>query len=126
MTGCVFTSQYRAIEAVTAKGEILGQVGMDMWTPRSVQMHVGLASPIAARALLVPAFEYVFEFAGREIALGFLASHNRRSLKLARHLGFREAYRVVGGGAGRSDLVLMEMRKSECRWLKPESQREAA
>jgi RimJ/RimL family protein N-acetyltransferase len=116
-TQCALTDDFRAIEAVDSSGAIRGMVGYGGWMPNSVQMHIALDTAVAFRALLYPAFDYVFEQAARGVALGVIPACNTRSLALAKHAGFREVYRVREGWAAGSDVVLLEMRREECRWL---------
>lgn len=92
-------------------------VAFDAWTPKSCQAHFALASPVAWRHLRKAAFWYAFEHAAKQVVLGIVPAHNRRSLVMARHLGFRETHRVPGGWDNGIDLVVLEMRRADCRWL---------
>jgi hypothetical protein len=107
---------FRCLVSIGAGG-VRGVVGFDGWTPNSVHMHVALDTPIAARELLRPSFAEAFAN-GRTLALGVVRAGNARILRLIRHLGFREAYRMKDGWAVGEDVVLFEMRREECRWLK--------
>jgi hypothetical protein len=109
------TSDARAIKATGASGAIRGMVLFCNWTDTAVTAHVALDSPLAARALLEPAFHYAFETGGRKLALGFVSAANRRSLALARHIGFVETHRIRDGQCEGVDLVVLEYRKEA--WL---------
>lgn len=109
---------FKAIEAVDAKGEIRGMVGYDHWTHNSVNAHIALDSPIALRSLIRAAFAYPFEQVGFGVLVCPVASDNEASMRLCRGLGFREAYRMRDGHDVGVDLVLWEMRREECRHLK--------
>ena len=115
--GCALTSEARAIVAITDHGAIAGMVGYDLWTENSVWMHIALASPAALRSLIVPGFEYPFVHGKKNVALVMVRSTNSRSYDLCQRLGFREGYRVKDGIRAGEDMVFMEMRKAECRWL---------
>jgi hypothetical protein len=115
--GLVPTPYFRAIEVVDAQGAIRAMAGFDGWSDGSVQMHVAVASPLALRTLVPAAFDFVFVQCGRLVALATVAASNARALKLDAHLGFREVYRVRDGHAPGDDLVLLEMRRDECRWI---------
>lgn len=123
--GVAATPHFKMIAAYDSAGRIRGAVGFDHWTPNSVQMHFAMESPIAIRALIRPAFSYAFEHGGKGLALGIIRSNNRASLWTAEHMGFRESHRIKDGHSLGVDLVLIEMRKDECRWLSPEIRRAA-
>lgn len=98
-------------------GRVVGLVGFDGWTPNAVWMHVAVDSPGACRELLRAAFFYAFFETGRSVALGLVRGGNGRILRLAQHLGFRETGRIRDGWAAGEDVVLLEMRRHECRWI---------
>lgn len=118
-TGCGVGPNFRALEAVAEDGRIRGMVGFDGWWGNAAQMHVAIESPGALRALLLPAFDYLFNFSGKSIALGVVPAHNKRALRFDKHIGFREVYRVRDGWAAGDDMVFLELRKEDCRWLRP-------
>lgn len=119
----------RAIEVVDDKGEIKGMVGYDGWTPNLVCMHVALEAPMAIRAL--PGSEDSSPFAGRRfinaafgiafmrrnVVIGQVIATNRKALELDLHLGFREIGRIRDGWQPGIDLIVLEMRREECRWI---------
>lgn len=114
-TGCVLTSDFRALEVLSGE-RILGMVGYCNWTPGAVESHMAVETPIAWRSLLPHVFAYPFET--RITMLAVIPSHNSHSLKLTRHFGFRETHRVRDGWAQNDDLILLELRREECRFLK--------
>lgn len=116
-TGCTLTRNARAIEAVDRQGRVRGMVAYDGWTENSVQAHMAVDAPAVCRSLLRPAFSYPFEEAGKGLLLGFIPAHNARSVRLARHIGFHLAHRVLDGWAQGDDLLCFEMRRHECKWL---------
>ena len=121
-TSCAVGPGFRAI-AAREGDRILGMVGFDGWwgAPGSggaVQMHVAIDAPPCARRLVRAAFDYVFNQAGKAVAIGVVPSHNARALRFDLGLGFRESYRVRDGWAPGDDMIFLEMRRDECRWLK--------
>lgn len=112
----VVGSEFRAIEAMDGD-RIVGMVGYDGWTPNACSMHVALDSAIAARRLLRMAFGIPFLEVGRGVVTCTILSVNERSLRLVQHLGFRKIARVRDGWAEGVDMVMFEMRRSECRWI---------
>jgi L-amino acid N-acyltransferase YncA len=119
-TGFAPTAGVRAIKAMDAEGVIKGMVAFDCWTENAVQAHMAVDTPIAWRSLLRPAFAYPFEQCGKGIILAAIPAGNARSVRLAKHFGFREMHRVRDGWAAGDDLLLLELRREGCRWLSKE------
>lgn len=117
-TGCALTTDFNAIAAVDANGHVRGMVGYCNWTKTAVQMHMAVETPIAWRALLRPGLEYPFVQEGRDVALGIIPAGNSASVWFAEHVGFQEVHRVRDGWSRGEDLVMLELRKHDCRWLK--------
>ncbi|WP_242394854.1 GNAT family N-acetyltransferase [Anaeromyxobacter oryzisoli] len=122
-------SQFRALEAVDGD-RIVAMVGFDGWTPNAVSMHVALDHPSALRHVLRPAFGIAFDAppggAGKGVAVATVLSTNRASLRLVKHLGFREVGRITGGWERGVDLVLLELSRERCRWVAHQDRRVAA
>lgn len=116
-TKCKLTPGARGIKAVDIHGKIWGMVVYDCFTRNGAQVHVALDSPWAARCLLRMAFTYPFVECGFQVLMGLVPALHRKSLVLAKALGFRETHRVCDGWAPGVDLVLLEMRRDECRYL---------
>lgn len=116
----------RGIEVVDDSGAIRAMVVFEDWLPNSVQCHMASESPIAWRHLLPHVFTYPFVQAGRGLLLGLVRSDNPRSMELTSRLGFRRTHAIRDGYAAGVDLVVFEMRKDECLWLKGHPQKEAA
>lgn len=117
-TQCATTAGFRAIKAVDGGGRIRGMVGYDGWTENAVQAHMAVDTPVAWRALIPACFEYPFREAGKGVLLGIIPAHNTRSWRMARRLGFRFAHAVRDGWARGDDLLVLELRREDCRFLK--------
>lgn len=117
-TQCGLTPGARFVQATDALGRIRGVVAYDMWTENAVQAHMAVDAPVVWRSLLPAVFEYPFLEAGKGLLLGIIPASNERSRKMAVRLGFRETYHVQDGWAVGQDMVVHEMRRTECRWLK--------
>ncbi len=117
-THCELTDGFRAIEALDEDGIVRGMVGYSGWTYNSVAMHVCIETPGALKALLRPAFEYPFVEGTKKLLLGITASDNKVALKFNKHVGFREVHRIKDGFADGVDLVVQEMWREECRWIR--------
>lgn len=115
-TGAVLTRDARAVVAEEGT-TILGMVAFDSWTMNAAMAHMAVVAPPVWLGLLRPAFRYVFEQAKKGVLLGAIPSHNARSLRFALGVGFSEAHRVKDGWAAGDDMVLIEMRREDCRWL---------
>lgn len=115
--GCALDEESSAVKAVDTRGRIRGMVGFESWTHNSVQAHMAVDTPIAWRALLPAALGYVFEEAGRGVLLGVIPAYRRDSLRFAQHVGFEVTHRVRDGWAKGVDLLLLELRREDCRWL---------
>ena len=101
------------------KGDrIVGMVGFDGQTRTSVAIHVAVDDPLVLRSLIRPAFGYAFYELGKVIALAQVLSTNARSLKLVKGLGFREVCRGKDWVDHGVDMVIHEMKRGECRWLR--------
>ena len=83
-----------------------------------VQCHMVVDTPIAWRSLLPWVFTYPFVEAARTVLLGIIRSNNERSRAMARALGFTETHTVRDGYSQGVDLVFVEMRREQCRYLK--------
>lgn len=118
-TGYAPTQGARAIKATDGEGRIRGMVAFDGWTPASVQAHIALDTPVAWRSLLVPTFDWAFNQLGKRLMVGTILGDNARSLKLATSCGFREVHRVRDGWNVGVDLVFLELRREECRFIAP-------
>lgn len=112
------TQNFRAIKAIDNAGVIRGMIGYDCWTPNSVEAHMAVDTPIAWRCLAVPTFEYPFVQMGRRIMLGIIPASNAKSLKMAQRLGLQETYRIKDGFENGVDVIIHEIRRDDCRWLK--------
>ena len=117
-TSCVLTDRARAIKAVDEHGQIRGMVAFDVWTPNACYAHMAVSTPIAWRSLLPAVFEYPFLECGREVILALIPADNVKSWGMASHLGFRIVHTVRDGWSRGTDLLLLEMRRDECRFLR--------
>lgn len=116
-TGCVLTSDFRAIQATDVNGKIRGMVGYCDWAPNSVRAHLAADSPIVWRSLLRPALEYPFTQAGVGMILAAVRGSNARSLRFCGAVGLGVTCRVKDGFKAGEDWVLLQLRKEDCRFL---------
>lgn len=108
---------FRGIKAID-DGKIAGFVGLDSWTPNSVCMHVAVDyAPLGIVKLIRESFRYAFG-ENRQVVIGITPADKMKALCLAERLGFKETYRIPDGWAPGVDLVIQEMRRENCRWLR--------
>lgn len=101
----------------TEGGKLLGGVIYQGFTGASIRMHVaGFAPRWIDRDMLWMAFHYPFDQLGVRKVLGFIHSTNLKALDFNRKLGFKEEARIAGVFRD-ADLVIMTMRREDCRWL---------
>lgn len=118
---CVLTPYARALKAVDESGAIRGMVAFDNWTENAAQIHMAAENPAVWRHLLPAAADFAFEHVGKGVVFGLTPASNEKALKLSRRAGFRQRYRIADGWAKGEDMVISEMRKEDCRWLKSEA-----
>jgi RimJ/RimL family protein N-acetyltransferase len=70
------------------------------------------------RRIIADAFAFPFVRCNCEAVIATIDSNNAPSLELVRRLGFKEIARVPNGGH-EADLVILQMLRGECRWLRP-------
>lgn len=116
--------QYRSADMTAIKyvdeDGIKAMVGYDNWTHTSCMMHVLSIDPAIwkSRVWLREAFSYPFIQCDKLVVLGATPSSLDRALKLAKGLGFKEFARIKDGYNVDDDMVLTEMRREDCRWIK--------
>jgi RimJ/RimL family protein N-acetyltransferase len=86
--------------------------------PNACQMHIAAVSEVnwMSRDLLWAAFDYPFNKLGVKVILGQICGSNEDALRLNRHLGFKVVAEIPDAHMD-GDLVIMAMRKEDCRWL---------
>ena len=97
-------------------GELIAGVMVDAWNGASACMHVAGDGNWLNREFLFACFDYVFNQLGLNVVIGVVPGDNDKALRFDKHLGFREVARIPEGHP-RGDLVILTMRKEECRFL---------
>lgn len=99
-------------------GTLMGGVIFSGFTGASVCIHVGSFDPrwISPDMLWVT-FNYPFEQLGVSKLIGQVPSSNQTALDFDKRLGFKEEVRISDVFPS-ADLVVLSMRREECRWLK--------
>lgn len=77
-----------------------------------VQKKDCLTLPVVRKA-----FEYPFNVCGLEAVYALVDSTNQESISLCQRVGFKMIHRTPNGGLS-GDLLMFEMLRQDCRWLK--------
>lgn len=99
--------------------EIEWCIGYTSFLGKTCQIHVvNFDKKYTPRRLLWAAFDYPFRQAGVETLIGIVNSNNQLAMKYDQNLGFKEVYRFKGMHDDGGDIVVFEMKKQDCRFLK--------
>lgn len=92
----------------------------DSWTPNAAQVHIYSSGPrhLLNREFLTEAFTYGFIQCDKGKLFTITPSSATESLKVSDALGFRESYRQIDGWDIGVDMVVKEMLRNECRYLR--------
>jgi hypothetical protein len=94
-------------------------IGYTAFIGKTCQMHmVNLKGGYTPKKLLFSAFDYPFNYRNLEKVFGLVDSNNIRAMEYDQKLGFKEAIRFAEMHDSGGDLVVFEMNKADCRWIK--------
>jgi hypothetical protein len=94
-------------------------IGYTAFIGKTCQMHmVNLKGGYTPKGLLFGAFDYPFNHCGMEKVFGIINSNNVKAMEYDKKLGFTEALRFNGMHDDGGDLVVLEMNKADCRWIR--------
>jgi RimJ/RimL family protein N-acetyltransferase len=98
-------------------GEVKAVVAYDNIMDKSCQMHTAAIVPNwISKDLLWACFDYPFNILKVKVILALVASNNTEALRLDRHLGFIDKAYIEDAHVD-GDLVILAMRRENCRWL---------
>jgi RimJ/RimL family protein N-acetyltransferase len=83
---------------------------------RCVVHLAGVGKRWLNREYLFSCCDYMFNQMGCKVVIGLVDVDNEKAMKFDIHFGFVEVARIKDG-AGDCDLVILELRKENCRWL---------
>lgn len=93
-------------------------VGYNSFIGRTCCIHVVIQRPeLFTRKILREAFEFPFLVCGLQAVLGLVDSTNEAAINLNERLGFKPIAVVPGGGT-EGDLIVMQMLRGDCRWIR--------
>lgn len=94
-------------------------IGYTAFIGKTCQMHmVNLKGGYTPKELLKAAFDYPFNQCGIEKTFGIVNSNNTKAMEYDQKLGFTEAKRFEKMHDDNGDIVVFEMNKADCRWIK--------
>ena len=94
-------------------------VGYTAFIGKTCQMHmVNLKGGYTPKLLLKAAFDYPFNQCKLEMVFGIVNSKNIKAMEYDQKLGFTEAKRFAEMHEDGGDLVVFEMNKADCRWIR--------
>jgi len=109
----------QALFWVDEENKIEWVIGYTAFIGKTCQMHmVNLKGGYTPKGLLFGAFDFPFNYLGIEKAIGVLNSLNTKAVEYDKKLGFTEIVRLEGMHDDGGDLVVLEMNKADCRWIK--------
>ncbi len=112
------TPRTRGIVALDENGTILAATVFDTWTYTSGQAHFAISNPLVLRhGFFEECLDYFFNYCDKRVLIGLVPSNNAKSLRLTKHIGFTEVFRMKDGYDHGIDYVVFEMRKENCRWI---------
>lgn len=113
------TVGFRSIGQLNEYFELVAAVGYDHWTPNSVQMHIWIPRPQeVSKSFFREGFRYPFEMCDKGLVIGLTPGNNAPALHFNRRVGFKEVYRMRDAWDKGIDVVVQEMRREDCRWLR--------
>lgn len=99
------------------KRDLLGVVAYNGFCGNICSMHMAGDGNWVSRDFIKMAFDYPFNQLGLKAILAPVAATNTKALKFDKHIGFHEIHRLPDGWDDGVDLVLLEMRREDCRYL---------
>ena len=94
-------------------------IGFTAFVGKTCQIHVvNFNKKYTPRKLLWATFDYPFRQLGLESLIGIVNSNNEQAMKYDQNLGFKEVHRFKGLHDDGGDIVVFELKKDECRFIK--------
>ena len=119
------TAGVMAVDADT--GELLAAGIADTFSYSACNVHLIIKNPLVLRhGFFEEVFNYIFNTCDRAVVVGIVPGHNKKALKLNKHLGYSELCRIKDGFKLGTDYVILELRKEDCRWIPQNTEQEAA
>jgi hypothetical protein len=106
------------VGAVTNMDHVAVAVAYNSFIGRTCCMHTVIQRPdLVSPRIVRESFTFPFVVCNCEAVLALIDSTNEAAISFDTKLGFREIARVPNGGT-EGDLIVMQMTRAECRWLR--------
>lgn len=117
--GVEASSDFQALIWVDENNQIKWVIGYNAFIGKTCQMHVvNLTESYTPKGVLFGAFDFPFNHMNLDKVFAIVNSKNTRAMQYDQKLGFIEAIRFPGMHCNGGDLVVFEMNKADCRWIK--------
>jgi RimJ/RimL family protein N-acetyltransferase len=115
--GALFVpDEYR--ETPAQKDHVGVAYGWDNFVGKTCCISIVVQKPeCLTRPVIAEAFRFPFIECGCVAIFALVDSTNHKSLDMCRRVGFKEIHIVPDGGS-HGDLIVFQMLRSECRWVK--------
>jgi len=106
------------VNQMAEQQHVVVAVAYNAFIGRTCCMHSVIKRPEAVtRKMVRETFEFPFEVCHCEVVMALVDSTNKAALRFDTRLGFHEAARIRTGGTD-GDLIVLEMQRADCRWIK--------
>lgn len=101
-------------------GELIAGIIYEGWNYQSIWAHVAAepGSKWLNKAYLHFCCDYAFQTCKVRMVLGYMEAGNEQGLRFANHLGFRETARITEAATDGGDIVILKMRREDCKYTK--------
>lgn len=113
------SDDFQAIGRLNSEGRLIGVVAFNGFCGNVCQVHLAGDGNWVSREFIKAVFNYVFNQLNLVAIVAPIAANNLRALKFDLHFGMKEVHRVKDGWEAGVDLIILQMLKSECKYLRP-------
>lgn len=114
------SEDFNAIARLNSKGDILGVVAYNGFAGQTCCIHDAGEGNWLSKDFLRAVFDYPFNQLGIVQIFATVAASNEKALNLDRRVGFKDFARIKDGWKDGEDLMVLSMRREDCRWIEQE------
>lgn len=118
--GCLPWPDGTAALGLEEDGELVAGVVLDGYMEKGCgSLHcAGVGKQWLSRRFLLAVFDWCFNQLELKVLINKVSGANAASLRFTEHIGFSQLARFPKAWDGENDLVLFELRRENCRWIK--------